>query len=412
MWGDAMMQTGLAPSQNKRIVIHYPVPMTLPHSASYDAEGNIILSATDGYMSSAAPFHGCEAVSSEPRRAPRAIMVEGWRMIQGHARDLMKGTLDESKNQYAESLRETRSTAGELGSMFRALGRKTWGFLAQPVWIPARKSGIRQTSRGVLFLIDTVRFGGTFAGIFLVLFVGMNYQSFWEITKSRLSPLGETRALQGLTDADRLLTEKLKGIPSLATAGRNSQSLLRYLPQVGPPQDLLIIPKLHIEAPIVLPSYAAMLKEDWAQVETDIQDALEHGVVHYPGTARPGQGGNFFITGHSSYYPWARGRYKTIFARLHDLDVGDEYWVYYRGDKHRYIVRSKREVQPSDTSVLDQPTTERIATLMTCTPIGTTLRRLILVAEEVDSATGIALKVGEKTKQHVADVPLPEALPI
>jgi len=134
--------------------------------------------------------------------------------------------------------------------------------------------------------------------------------------------------------------------------------------------------------------------------------------VHYPGTARPGQAGNFFVTGHSSYYPWAAGKYKTIFARLHQLNVGDEYWVYYGGDKHRYTVIEKKEVSPSDISVLDQPTDLRLATLMTCTPVGTTLRRLIIVSQEIDPLSGVALAVGEKgERSKTASVPL-EALPI
>jgi sortase A len=172
--------------------------------------------------------------------------------------------------------------------------------------------------------------------------------------------------------------------------------LLSFLPDVGPPENRIIIPKLNLNVPLVTPSYQNLLSENWTGVEEDIQDALQHGIVHYPGTARPGQAGNFFVTGHSSYYPWAPGKYKNVFARLHEIDVGDEYWVYYGGDKHRYVVREKQEVKPSNVRVLDQPLDKRTATLMTCTPVGTTLRRLIVTAEEVDSITGMPLEVGEK----------------
>ncbi len=158
-------------------------------------------------------------------------------------------------------------------------------------------------------------------------------------------------------------------------------------------------------------NYEAVLQENWEMVEEDIQDALQYGVVHYPGTARPGQAGNFFVTGHSSYYPWASGKYKTVFARLHEMEVGDEYWVYYGGDKHRYIVTDKKEVKPSNVDVLDQPTNKRTATLMTCTPVGTTLRRLILNSQEVDPITGIALKPGQRGNELVVRPKL-ESLPI
>jgi sortase A len=180
---------------------------------------------------------------------------------------------------------------------------------------------------------------------------------------------------------------------------------------VGPPDNRIVIPALNLNVPLVTPKYEALLKGDWTQVEKDIQDALVSGVVHYPGTARPGQAGNFFVTGHSSYYPWAPGKYKNIFARLSDLKIGDEYWVYYGGDKHRYVIRSKKEVRPSDITVLDQPPDQRLSTLMTCTPVGTALRRLILVAEEVDPVNGTTLAVGERASQQAPEFNM-EALPM
>jgi len=283
-------------------------------------------------------------------------------------------------------------------------------FLLQPVWVPGRKS-VKQYSRGTLFMLDIVRFGTTFTCIFLLLFVTLNYQSFWQILQSNMEPL-KFASIGGEDDVSAALREKLKHAPGLSVAGAERGDLLSYLPDVGPPVDRIIIPKLNLNIPLVAPSYTALLKEDWPQVEHDIQEALQDGVVHYPGTAKPGQAGNFFVTGHSSYYPWAPGAYKTVFARLHQLAVGDEYWVYYGGDKHRYVVAEKKEVSPSDISVLDQPTDLRLATLMTCTPVGTTLRRLIIVSEEVDPTTGERMAVGEKGgRTKTATVPL-EALPI
>jgi LPXTG-site transpeptidase (sortase) family protein len=97
---------------------------------------------------------------------------------------------------------------------------------------------------------------------------------------------------------------------------------------------------------------------------------------------------------------------------LGELKIGDEYWVYFRGDKHRYIVQSKEEVKPSDVKVLDQPSDQRLSTLMTCTPVGTTLRRLVVVAQEVDSVTGLALHVGEHGTTTAAPAVQVESLPI
>ena len=213
-------------------------------------------------------------------------------------------------------------------------------------------------------------------------------------------------------DLQNNLADKLKHVPSLTMAGRSEGNMLSFLPEVGPPDDRLIIPKLNLNVPIVIPSVDSLLKEDWSQLEEDIQTGLQNGVVHYPGTARPGQAGNFFLTGHSSYFPWAPGHYKSVFARLHNLNVGDEYWVYYGGDKHRYIVQSKDEVQPGDVTVLDQPLTQRVSTLMTCTPVGTTLRRLIIQSLEVHPDTGEPMEVGEREKRDNQPNVKMEMLPI
>ncbi len=115
--------------------------------------------------------------------------------------------------------------------------------------------------------------------------------------------------------------------------------------------------------------------------ENEIQKALRDGVVHYPFTATPDQYGNVFITGHSSYYPWDKGHYKDIFALLHKLEVGDEYVLYFGEKKYIYRVTDHFEVEPDDISVLNQPVDKKISTLMTCTPVGTTLRRLIVRGE-------------------------------
>jgi LPXTG-site transpeptidase (sortase) family protein len=298
---------------------------------------------------------------------------------------------------------------GMTGTSIRIL----WAFLLQPVWIPGRNREPRKHTRLALFVLDSMRFGSTFAMIFMLLFISLNYQSFWEIVRARLDPSWQILHERELTETlQGTLKEKLRRTPLLVTAGRADGDLLSVLPPVGPPDNRIIIPKLNLNVPIVIPPFDALLAEDWERLESDIQQSLQHGVVHYPGTARPGQAGNFFVTGHSSYYPWAPGKYKTVFARLPTLDVGDEYWVYYGGDRHRYIIQSKEEVRPSNVGVLDQPIDRRISTLMTCTPVGTTLRRLILTALEVDPVTGLALAVGEHEHREALPKVKMEMLPI
>ena len=155
--------------------------------------------------------------------------------------------------------------------------------------------------------------------------------------------------------------------------------------EVTPPDNRLIIPKLGDKnVPIISTNPEQLIGADWKSLEKTFQSDLQKGVVHYPGTAEPGEVGNVFITGHSSYYPWDPGRFKTVFSLLSRVEVGDEIIVFHDQKKHRYIVRETKEVKNSDVSVLNQPDNEKILTLMTCTPVGTQFRRLVVIAEEVE----------------------------
>jgi LPXTG-site transpeptidase (sortase) family protein len=319
-----------------------------------------------------------------------------WNDVRGQLYDVTNDLLAESGRQYQSSLKDSVKTSRNIVDACKNGLRTLWSFLTQPVWVPGKKDTPKQYSRGTLFFLDTVRFGGTFASLFVVLFVSLNFQSFWSIAHSYVDPLSDiTAGKQLASQLNQGLTDKLKKVPSLTVAGVNDDDMTAYLPDVGPPENRLIIPKLDLNVPIMVPSNANLIKEDWKALEEDIQTGLQSGVVHYPGTANPGQAGNFFVTGHSSYFPWSPGKYKSVFARLGELDVGDEYWVYYGGDKYRYIVTEKKEIKPSDVSVLDQPVSKRISTLMTCTPVGTTLRRLIITAQEIDPDTGTPMTPGE-----------------
>jgi LPXTG-site transpeptidase (sortase) family protein len=309
----------------------------------------------------------------------------------------------EGAAQVGSTLRASGLVRHQLYDESRTLLGRVWTFLTQPVLVPRSRGEARVQRRGLLFLQDTLRFGGTFAGIFAALFLTLNAQSFWQIALANLDPLAGH-------DTGQEIAEHL--IAQAQPNPLNEDQAIAVVPTVGPPEDRLVIPRLGLNVPIVTPRLDALLAQDWTILEQDIQTALEDGVVHYPGTAEPGQAGNFFVTGHSSYYAWAEGDYKSVFARLSELQPGDEYWVYYGGDEHRYRVVESLEVKPTEVHVLDQPTDQRQSTLMTCSPVGTTLRRRIVRALEVDVASGQLLAVGEHgTQPNLPKVQL-NALPI
>lgn len=138
--------------------------------------------------------------------------------------------------------------------------------------------------------------------------------------------------------------------------------------------DRLRIPKIGVTAPLVY------IESD---AESRIQRALERGVVHYAGTALPGEYGNAYFVGHSSDLFWKGGEYKTVFALLPYLEPGDAIYASDAdGIELKYRVLETRVVRPSDFSVLDQRGHERrLLTLQTSYPVGTAISRFIVLAE-------------------------------
>lgn len=226
--------------------------------------------------------------------------------------------------------------------------------------------------------------------IFSTLLTVSNWPAYSLILQDMIDPSAMAQVLQVDTEQDHLeelKKEMLQQFPEVEMEIKNEQSGEFNLSEMGelyPNEMRLEIPKLFSQSiPVQMVDTADFSFKDLYASENKIQEALREGVVHYPYTANPDQPGNVFITGHSSYYPWDKGRYKDVFALLHKLEVGDEYSLYYKGKKYNYRVSDKFEVQPDDVSVLAQPLDSYESTLMTCTPVGTTLRRLIVKAELV-----------------------------
>ncbi len=150
-------------------------------------------------------------------------------------------------------------------------------------------------------------------------------------------------------------------------------------------ENRIVIPSIEVNAPVMEPSLGldALKSEDWNALEDQIRSSLLQGVVHYPGTADPGQIGNAFFTGHSSNVFWEQSPYNTVFALLPKLKEGEDIYITFDQVEYHYKVTSKTEVSPKEVSILKQGDTKEL-TLMTCTPLGTTLRRLVVKAELVE----------------------------
>ena len=137
------------------------------------------------------------------------------------------------------------------------------------------------------------------------------------------------------------------------------------------PDNNIYIPKIGIQALI-----------GWDTSADNITEALTKNVVHLENTSKPGENGDIFITGHSSNYWWVEGKYNSVFALLPQLEENDEIIITYQGQFFHYKVTRKDEVKSSEVSDRLDSDKERL-TLMTCVPVGTNLKRLLINADRV-----------------------------
>lgn len=125
----------------------------------------------------------------------------------------------------------------------------------------------------------------------------------------------------------------------------------------------LSIPKLHIGNAFV------------SAVDTDLSKHL----VNLSGTPVPPDKGNTVIFGHSTLPQlFNPNDYKTIFATLHTLQIGDTIQAVINNVTYTYKIYSIIVVDPTDTSVLAQQYDDSYLTIITCTPPGTIWKRLVV----------------------------------
>jgi sortase A len=141
------------------------------------------------------------------------------------------------------------------------------------------------------------------------------------------------------------------------------------------PESKIIIPKINVEIPVVY--------DEPSIDEGAVQRALERGVLHYPTTPNPGELGNGVIFGHSSNNILNKGKYKFAFVSLKRMEVGDTFMIHKDGKRYVYKVFDKKIVKPEDVSVLGHAGKTATMTLITCDPPGTSLMRLVVVAEQI-----------------------------
>lgn len=230
------------------------------------------------------------------------------------------------------------------------------------------------------FIWDKLQFFFVSVIVFAIIYVVMNWGAlqinlvhYWEVFRGVQSPLEE------------VVKEKPAAPEKFIITATPRKQLLAIPPlnlEVYPTDMRIIIPRINQNVPVVGVKNDNLIARQWNDLEADIQKALRNGVIHYPGTSLPGDNGNVVLTGHSSYYAWDPGRFKDVFALLHDVRQGDRVVVFFNQKKFIYEVNLIKVVLPKDVDVLGQTPNEQL-TLITCTPIGTNIKRLIIQAKLV-----------------------------
>ncbi len=143
------------------------------------------------------------------------------------------------------------------------------------------------------------------------------------------------------------------------------------------PEPRLVIPKINVDVPVLY---------DISPDHNSQMSAMQKGVAHFaiPGAnSHPGEIGNTVLSGHSSNDLFDVGDYKFIFAQLEKLKKGDTIYANYGGKRYTYVVTKTEVVKPTNVAALIYPTKKPVMTLITCTPLGTALNRLLVTAEQV-----------------------------
>ena len=139
----------------------------------------------------------------------------------------------------------------------------------------------------------------------------------------------------------------------------------------------MIIPKINVDAPVVYgvsPDHASQMK------------AMEKGIAHFAiagASAVPGQAGNAVFAAHSSNDAFASGDYKFVFAQNEKLAKDDVIYMHYQGKRYTYAVTKTEVVMPNEVSKVQIQTDKPTLTLISCVPLGTAEKRLLIFAEQI-----------------------------
>lgn len=168
----------------------------------------------------------------------------------------------------------------------------------------------------------------------------------------------------------------------------------------------LIIPTISVDVPIIWTADASS--------QDSLNAAMDNGVAWFNiqgASAKPGEKGNFVVSGHSSNDWLDKGDYKFIFAPLERMKAGDTIYVNYNSTRYTYTITKTQVVKPTDVTALQIGADKPYITLITCTPLGTALNRLLVFGEQVSPDPKSAATASSNTETSNSTTKMPSNSP-
>lgn len=139
----------------------------------------------------------------------------------------------------------------------------------------------------------------------------------------------------------------------------------------------IVIPKIAAVAPVI------------ANVDPSDPNkylpALKKGVAQAISDVTPYDEGNIFLFAHSTDAFYNVNTYNAVFYLIGKLEKGDEIDIFYNNKLFKYEVYDKKVVSPDSSQYFGTLIPgEKTLTLQTCYPPGTTLKRLIVLAKQIE----------------------------
>lgn len=199
------------------------------------------------------------------------------------------------------------------------------------------------------------------AGFIVLILIGVGVASypFWPLINYWINPPKNVELNQD-SENSNINVAILPAVPSEENNGTNNN--LNTSSNATIHTNLLIIPKIGVKIPIV---------------EGTTEKALNKGAWRLPETSTPDKGSNTVITGHRWLY---KPPSQKTFYLLDKLEIGDNFKIIWEGKDYNYKISGVSIVLPTDVWVLN-PTTKSVVTLITCTPLFSTEKRLVVKAE-------------------------------